>query len=241
LIKKFYDCNIRVIPDGTAQISEFVNIAKRLGFKGIAITNSSNIIDSDYFNNINSNQLKDFEIFKGIEIVTTNQTKLNELVKTYRKSVDILLVRGGDENINRKALENPIVDVLTHAPTLKHNGLNHILAKSAHDNDVAIEFNLDAIIQQRGGKRVHAISYFRKNLQLARKYGVKTILTSNASSIYDMRAPREMIALAKLFGMSKEEGIEALSATPLNIIEKNRKGSNIIQKGVEIVDLQYSF
>jgi ribonuclease P/MRP protein subunit RPP1 len=59
------------------------------------------------------------------------------------------------------------------------------------------------------------------------------ILASNAQSIYDLRAPAEMIALGTIFGMTEDEAIAALSTVPEEII---RRGSeNWIMEGVEIV------
>ena len=46
------------------------------------------------------------------------------------------------------------------------------------------------------------------------------ILTSNACSIYGLRAPRELIALAALFGMRRKEAVRALSDVPLSILER---------------------
>jgi ribonuclease P/MRP protein subunit RPP1 len=63
----------------------------------------------------------------------------------------------------------------------------------------------------------------RENLKLARRYNAPMILTSNAHSIYDLRAPREMIALATLFGMSKEEATSALCDIPRGVLEKRWK------------------
>jgi len=84
--------------------------------------------------------------------------------------------------------------------------------------------------------RVQALTDFRHNLKLARKYGAPVILSSNAQSIYDLRAPREMIALATIFGMTVDEAIEALSTVPEAII---RRGSeNWVMEGVEVVSQQ---
>ncbi len=69
----------------------------------------------------------------------------------------------------------------------------------------------------------------RLNLKLVRKYKAPMILTSNACSIYDLRAPREMIALASLFGMEREEATSALSDSPQGILEKRwKKESDVV-------------
>ncbi|HID27325.1 MAG TPA: ribonuclease P protein component 3 [Methanosarcinales archaeon] len=228
---KFYDFNIHSAPESSDNPEQLALIAKRYGYSGIAITNHNL-----YFNAAEYKiDIPNFNIYKGIEIKVESANKLHSLIRKYRPKVEILAVHGGNESINRLAVENSQVDILAHPNQGKGNGINHILASYASENKVAIEFNLDVIIQTRGGYRVRALSDFRKNLKLARKYKVPMIITSNAFSVYDIRAPREMIALAKLFGMTKEEAINALSVTPMQIIEHRTK-KGVIMEGVEIVD-----
>ncbi len=229
---KFYDLNVHSIPDGKNAPQEMAALAKHFGYSGIAITNHSNTETKP--SGFESNG---FEVFRGIEIVSANASKLHGLIGKYRNSVDVLVVHGGDENINRAAVENRNVDILAHPQTPKDSGFNHVLARSASENNVAIEFNLDAIFKGRGGRRVHALSHFRKNVEIARKFDVPIILTSNAASCFDLRAPREMMALAGLFGMDKNEAISAISTVPSRIIARNKPKSGFIRQGVEIIDV----
>ncbi len=225
---KFYDLNVHSIPDGKNTPQQMAALAKHLGYTGIAITNHSSTESKP--TGFESNG---FETFRGIEIVSNNPSKLHGLIGKYRQNVDVLTIHGGNESINRAAVENRNVDILAHLPTPKDSGLNHILAKSASANNVAIEFNLDFIFKGHGGRRVHTLSHFRKNVEIARKFDVPMILTSNAVSYFDLRAPREMIALAGLFGMEKNEAISAISTVPAGIIAGNRPKPGFIREGVE--------
>jgi len=221
---KYYDLHVHAHPEGTDAPDKLVSVAKRYGYAGIAIANHS-----EHWNEFGG-------AISGVEIVATSTTELKKRIGEYRPKVEVLLVHGGDAKINRSAVEDSRVDVLAH-PVGKDYEFNHILAKLAAKNDVAIEFNMDALIHLRGNPRIRALSGFQRNLKLARKYDVPMILASNAKSCYDLRAPREMIALASLFGMSEEEAIQALSTTPLRIVETNRKRKSpeYIMEGVEIV------
>ncbi|MDI6903517.1 MAG: RNase P subunit p30 family protein [Methanocellales archaeon] len=205
----YYDLNVHALPEGADPPSILSSVAKRYGYAAIAITNHSN-----FWSEVTAEG-----IISGVEIVADGISELKEKIKNYRPKVDVLLVHGGDPKINRAAVESSDVDVLAHP----FHEFNHVLAKSAAENEVAIEFNLDALIYARGVSRVRALSAFQINLKLARKFGVPTVLTSGARSQYDLRAPREMIALASLFGMSEAEAIGALSKTPWSIILRNKK------------------
>jgi len=228
----FYDLNVYSVPEGKNTVEEMAALARHFCYKGIAITNPSRSCSPE-----KSTLVDGLEVFSGVELNVENASKLHGLVGKYRKMVDVIVVRGGNENINRAALENSNVDVLSNCGSLKDSGMNHVLAKSANDHDVAISFDLGDIISQRGGRRVRALSNFRKNLKLVRKYDVSFTLTSNAMSYYDLRAPNELIALAGLFGMTREESISGLSTTPEKIISKNRPSANYVFEGVEIVSV----
>lgn len=230
---KFYDLNVHSIPDGKNTPQEMAALANHFGYAGIAITNHSNTESKPF--GFESN---DFEVFRGIEIVSANASKLHGLIGKYRKNVDVLIVHGGNENINRAAVENRNVDILAHPQTPKDSGFNHILARSASENNVAIEFDLDAIFKGRGGRRVHALSHFRKNVEIARKFDVPMIITSNAASRFDLRAPREMMALAGLFRMDKNEAVAAISTVPAGIIARNKPRSGFIREGLEVINAE---
>ncbi len=217
-MSKFFDLNVHAYPETEVPAEELLRVAKRYGYTGIAITNHDDLVKDDS----NSNS-----VFCGIEIRANSVTDLKREIKLYHGKVTVLAVHGGNDKINRAALEDHRVDVLAHPSVEKREGaLNHVLAKFAAKNCVAIAFNMNAIIKSRRGERARVLSKMRLNLKLVRKYKVPMILTSNACSIYDLRAPRELIALASLFGMGQEEATCALSDSPQGILEKRWKKEN---------------
>jgi ribonuclease P/MRP protein subunit RPP1 len=224
---KYYDLHVHSLPECADSPSRLALVARGYGYAGIAITNHS-----DYWRKVTGD-----DIINGVEIRAKNIPELRKKIGKYRPKVDLLLVHGGDPKINRAAVEDVRVDILAHPENGRDIGFNHVLAKSATNNNVAIEFNLDVLIHLRGGLRVKALSDFRRNLKLVRKFSVPVVLTSNAKSHYDLRAPREMVALAGLFGMSEDEAIRALSNVPAEIIERNRERRRLgyVMGGVEVV------
>ncbi|MCK4938625.1 MAG: ribonuclease P protein component 3 [Methanosarcinales archaeon] len=230
---RFYDINIHSLPDCADSPSRLVLEAKDMGYSGICLT-SFNKNNTLHKHDIPLPARSDFEIYTGIEIQVEKVAKLTKEVSRLRGKVDIITIGGGNEDINRAAVENGKVDILSH-PTAHGKPLNHVLAKAAADNGVAVDFNMDALIIQKGGSRIKALAAMRQNLVLARKYGVPMVITSNARSHYDLRSPREMMALAMFFGMTQDEALHALSVVPQGIIRRNTD-SNRIMEGVEIVE-----
>lgn len=193
--------------------------AKRYGFSGIVVVNPRI--------NVKSILLDNFSIYRGVEI-QSKPSRVREEIRKYRDSDLISIVRGGEEEINRDAVEAEGLDIL-----LQPSEFNNVLAKAARDNSIAIGFNLGLLIRFRGDARVRELKNMKTNIKHARKYELQMILTSDPGSVFDLRSPREMVALSSLFGMTQNEAIEALCKTPLGILR--RKSQNYIQEGIEII------
>lgn len=210
---KFYDFFTH--PDSPEPM---VTLAKKYGYSGIVVTNLkvNDIILPD-----------DFSIYRGVEI-RTKPSRIREEIKKHMDSNLISIVRGGEEDINRASVESDGLDIL-----LQPSEFNNVLAKAASDNSIAIGFNLGLLIRQKGDARIRELKDMRIILKHARKYKLKMILTSDSSSVYDLRTPREMVAISSLFGMTPSEAIDAMSATPESILR--RKSPDYIKEGIEII------
>jgi ribonuclease P/MRP protein subunit RPP1 len=235
---KFYDFCVHAVPDGDNTALELAALAGHLGYSGIALANHSDKLPQSW---PLLSLPEEFEIFKGIELVEENPSKLNGLIGKFRKSVDILIVHGGSETVNRAALENPGVDILNHPAFEKSSGLNQVLAKAAAENEVAIGLTLRSLLYSRGSRRIRLLSDLRANLDLARKYEVSLILSSDAISCFDLRAPMDALALAEICGLEEDEAIDAMSTVPEKIISRKRPGTGYVREGVEVLEEVDSF
>jgi ribonuclease P/MRP protein subunit RPP1 len=212
--------------------------AERLGYAGIAVTR--------YFEEYNPDFSREFDYLtesssivlkKCVEISCKNPEDLKKKVQKTRKKADIQIVRGGDLKVNRAACEDQRVDILSQPyRSRRDTGINHILARKAAINSVAIEINLKTLLKTNLRYRYRVISQFRHIVELHRKFKFPLIITSNANSKYDLRTPQDISALAKCFGMTFEESFDAISKTPMNIIETNNKRDSFIVDGVRTVE-----
>ncbi len=230
---KFYDFCVHAVPDGENSVEQLAALARHLGYSGIALANHSDKLPQS---RSMLPSTREFEVFNGIELVEENPSKLHGLIGKFRKSVDVLIVHGGSETINRAALENPRVDILNHPAFDKSSGLNQVLAKAAAENDVSIGLTLRSFLHSRGPRRVRLLSDLRANLDLARKYDVSLVLSSGAMSCFDLRSPMETLALAEVCGFEENEALEAMTIEPQRIIFRNRPGLGHIREGVEVLE-----
>ena len=207
--------------------------AKRLGYNGIALIQSS----KNYNKPDDINPQDDFSIWTGVEIYAKNPDDLRKKVQKFRERSDVVIVNGGDIKINRAACEDPRVDILAHPyKNRRDSGINHVLAKKASENNVAIELSINPMIKTRLSLRAKILSQFRQILKLQRKFKFPLIITSNAYSLYDLRTPEDIIAFAGCLEMTHDEIISSLSKNPADIIKRSRIRKNVIVQGARTIE-----
>jgi len=125
----------------------------------------------------------------------------------------IIIVKGGDNEFNRKILEDKRVDVLLSPETGKRektkplkqrdSGLNHVLCKIAKDNNISIAINIGDIIERSGRQRAELLTKIIQNINLCKKKksGANIILTTLASKPDELRDIRDMKSLGISLGM----------------------------------------
>lgn len=220
----YYDLNLQVADFGAA-----VRQAKLLGFSGISA-----------FVNHEISELK--KISEGLDIVSSimlsprNPDELYAELDKNRKRFEIIAVAGGDYEVNRSACEDNRVDILLH-PELGRmdSGIDHICAKAAADNSVAIEINFNQILNAKSRPRM--IYFLKRNIYLCGKYSAPVITTSGARSIWDMRAPRELASVSHVLGMDLNRAIDSVSIIPEEKIKANREKLSGIRYGeVKVIE-----
>jgi len=191
--------------------------------------------DLDLLNEKISN--KDFSIDLRCEISHNNINHIQKAVRTFRDKSRCISVLGGDLKINRETCENIKVDILSR-PYIKRKdcGLNHVLAKAAYENNVAIELCFNDILTSYLSYRSKIISYFKDIINLHRKYEFPIILTSGASSIFQMRNPIDLSYFFNEIGLSEDEITSGFYKTPKNILKLNNNRKNLILKGVKKIE-----
>jgi len=222
---------------GESSLEELAETAKRLGYKGVCFVfyyqddKQMDILLAEI-----ERIKKDIKIETYLGFEARDLKELNFLAKK-RKSFDILLVRGGDLELNRAACETPEVDILTHPEYQRtDSGLDHVCMKFAAKNNVAIEMNFGEILTSNKATRAKILHNIGHNIRLAKKYHAPIILCSGAISHWELRDPECSISMATQLGLDLNEAKKAISELPEKIIEKikERKKKKWIMPGVRV-------
>ena len=182
-------------------------------------------------------KLNDFiDIDYTLSIKSNNPSEIRKIVRKYRNNSSCISVLGGNLKVNRNCLENIQVDVLS-KPYFKRydSGLNHILAREAKDNNVAIELVFNDILKSYLAPRSKILANFRDIYKLHRKYEFPLILSSGAQSIFDIRTVMDFKAVFMQTGLTDLE-VENSFKTAENILEFNKDRKNMILSGVKVVE-----
>lgn len=188
------------------------------------------------FKNDLKNNLKDFiDIDYTLNIKSNNPSEIRKIVRKYRNKSSCISVSGGNLKVNRSCLENIQVDVLSKPYFKRYDaGLNHILAKEAKDNNVAIELVFSDVLKSYLAYRSKILANFRDIYRLYRKYEFPLILSSGAESVFDFRTIKDFKAVFTQTGLSDLE-VENSFKTAADILEFNDDRKNMILSGVRVV------
>ena len=139
----------------------------------------------------------DFNVIKP-----KNANELNNLAKSNYFNI----VFGGNNDINRIALENKVVHMLLDAEPeendfmhSRNSGLNQVLVKLAKQNNISIGFSFNKILDE--DKRVDLLGKIMQNVMLCNKYKVKMYIVNFIKDDLDERNKNDLKDLGIVLGM----------------------------------------
>lgn len=249
---KFYDLNLRGqnYDDDLALVKEankfgwdylnlnysHDNFEKALEYKDDLNEKLSAVDFNQTYRNKKTN-FKHAEISMGINILNANSNEIRKIINRYRNKSNYISCLGGDLKVNRSVCENRRIDVLSRPYyKRKDSGMNHVLAKEAQRNNVAIELCFRDILNNRLKYRARVISSFKEIMMFHRKFKFPLILTTDSKSIYHVRSTRDIAAFFKSVGFSDEEIYNGFYYYPKKIVDFNKERQDMIVNGVKLID-----
>lgn len=217
---------------------ENIDLLKKLGWDGQVFVQDCNTFSKDKFEEVKAYEDSRFKIYSGIVIKEKSTKEVVKKVKKYRSKVDIIIVDGGDDKINRIAVEMHDVDILSNPEYLrKDTGLDHILCRLGSAHRVAIGLNFNNILMAKNQYRVSKILWaYHRNLKLCKKYDTPSVIYSFAKDIYSVKSPMDLRHFLKTI---TEDDIysKKIMETTLKIAEYRRelKDKSTVRYGIKII------
>lgn len=233
---QFYDLYIRA-----EDLEKAVEFGEKLGYEGIGL--ATEFEDKDQVDGFvdDLKELRDgtdIDIISACEIDPESVKEMKREIGKVRQKVEVVIVRGGDFEINKNAVRDSRVDLLVQPErNRKDSGLDHKTARLAAENEVAIGIALHPLINTYGRIRSHVMNHIKRILRLCEKYDARSVVVSGAMDAYEMRDPRELASLPQVLGFDTNSSMGMVSSKAEEIFKENRKklGGEVEKDGVEEV------
>jgi len=238
--RKWVEFHVRSkLSDGLDAPEELIKMAAHLGYRFLVLADFK---EDEGLRELAA--LKEYGKRHGIDVasranITVNSVKeLKEGLRRIRRKVEVVGVASEAKEVVRAAARDGRVDVVSMLGLLK-SPLDKGIVELMRRGRSALELNLSALISETENRR-KILEKWMEYSTLAINRRVPIILASGAGSTYQMRSPRELIALALTIGMNVDVAVNGVSTLPLQIIRLNREklkpefvapGITVIKKG----------
>ena len=205
--------------------------AKKLGWTGVCLL----IPYPEWEGNKEIKKAEGIDFTTGAACTAKSPQQVAHLAKALRGKAEVIAVVGGDLEVNRAAVETPEVDLLLRPWEGRQDaGVNHVVARLAKKNNVAILFELEPLMHAAKRGRSELFERYERTARLLRKYHAPFVIASGARSAWDLRGPSELVSFGRLLGFDDKQIQESMSG---NMIRENRKrlSGKWVMPGVEVV------
>ena len=207
---KITDACVFPYPYGDSSVRRMALEAKNLGFDRLVAIDTP---PADCFG---------IEICTGVIIKGIPLKDIISRIKKERNTEALVSVEAGDNSFNRSVISLKGVHSIRSIQSAEKNAFDHVAAKMAADNRVAIDLDLSVIVSGRGSIRQRAMHRFRDVLILEQRFEFPLTLSSFAHSVLDMRSVREITGLCSIIGMDIPDVEKAFSGVDFILSSPNR-------------------
>jgi ribonuclease P/MRP protein subunit RPP1 len=196
---KITDAAVCPYPKGDSSVRRFALEATALGFDSLVA------IDAP------AGTYGEVEVRAGLFIRSTGMKDVIAQVKKAKESGTVISVKAGDAGFNRAVVSLRGMHILRGVHAADKNAFDHVTAKMAADNRVAVDIDLSVLIAGRGIVRQRAMQRYRDVLVLERRFEFPLTVSTYARSVLELRAVREISGLGSLLGMDMPDVERALA------------------------------
>jgi len=209
---KITDAAVYPYPLGDASVRRLALQAAALGFDSIVAADAP------------SGTYAGVEVRSGLMIRDVPIKDVIAAAKRYRDSGRVISVNAANNSFNRAAIGVKGVHIIRGIQNADKLAFDHVAAKMAADNRVAVDIDLSPIIG-RSVARQRAIHRYMDIMVLEQRFEFPITLSTHARSLLDMRNVRDVAGLCSLIGMDVPDVQRALAGvgTVLTPVEPSVK------------------
>jgi len=236
--KTYADLHLRINLKESEKVSRIITKASRLGYHLTAIPFTQNTTEEEIQNLKDTCNEANIDLSSRVDLKPRTPKELTHYLRRLRRKFEIISVICETKEVARQAAKDRRVDLLNFPSfDFRRRFFDRAEAELAHKSVAALEIDINPLLTLEGPARVRLLSSLRRETATAQKFGVPIVISSGISDEILMRKPRELAALASLFGLNETSGIEAVSKNPLAIVKRNREklSPKFVAPGIRIV------
>lgn len=236
-MRRFADLHLRPDLSDIEQTQRMISKAAELGYKLIAVPLPISQLDKykTQLQVLCRDRRVDFA--SRVDIKPQTSGELTRLLRRIRRKVEVIGVVCESKAIARQAAKDRRVDLLNFPADARRRFFDEAEAELASRALASLEIDISPLITLEGPPRIRLLSTLRREVALARDYGVAIVVSSGVNEELLMRKPLDAAALTILFDMDRTQALDAISKTPTGIVERNRDklSPNFVAPGIRII------
>ncbi|NVM54182.1 MAG: hypothetical protein HWN66_10820 [Candidatus Helarchaeota archaeon] len=238
---KYYDLGI----SSTLSIGEdnpeiMLDLAIELGFSGIGFADFKNI-PPKAVKQLRKKYQGRCGLYTRATIIPKSINDMKKWVKDLRNRVDFIAIKSGsdEKNIYINAILDKRVDIISLSEPKELGSLEYAHFKMARENVTVVEISTQNLIRE-GIQKSRLMRLMNKSCAQLIRSKAPFIISSGAQSKWELRGPRELVALAGLVGIPENSALAAVSTHPERLIRKSEMvhDPNCLMAGVRVVSLE---
>ncbi len=178
------------------------------------------------------------DLVSRVDLRPRGSDDLMRQLRRLRRRFEVVGVACESKAVARQAGKDRRVDLLSF-PLLdfRRRFFDRAEAELARGGLAGLEVDVKPLLVLEGPVRVRLLSCLRREVAIARRFGVPVVVSSGVSRELLLRKPREMAALGFLFGLDEVSGLDAVSRNPVALVERNREklSSGFVAPGIRVV------
>ena len=173
-----------------------------------------------------------------VDLRPRTENELMQQLRRLRRKFEVVCVSCENKAVARQAAKDRRVDLLNF-PLLdfRRRFFDRAEAELACNSLSGLEVDVKPLLVLEGPVRVRLISSLQREAAVAMAFGVPIVVSSGVSTELLLRKPRDMAALAFLFGLDEDSALDAVSQNPCAVVARNREklGSGFVAPGIRVI------
>ncbi len=208
----------RARPAGPSTVARLAATAADCGYDGLVAANPA--ADRPAVDREAVAEAWGVDVVDAVVLEPEDPAAASGAIGHHRPEATVLIVRARTHAVAAHAARQAKVDVLV--PPADGGDLDDVLVNAAAEHGVRLGVDLGPALRSRGPERTDAIAGLRKLRELLEHADAPYVVTGSAGSHLELRAPRELAAVAATAGFERE-AVEAGLAEWGRLAERNRE------------------